>query len=81
MESTLTRSFKGYIFSLINTILWDILFSSLGYYFGAFLKANWKRIEEYEFEIMGCILIAGIIIGLFLRSKSLKKLARLSPAE
>lgn len=65
-------------FSLINTILWDIIFSSLGYFFGAFLKANWKRIEDYEFEIMACILVSGIIIGLFLRFLSLKRIRRKS---
>jgi membrane protein DedA with SNARE-associated domain len=63
-------------FSLINTILWDTLVSSLGYFFGAFLKANWKRIEDYEFEIMGCLLIAGVIIGLFLRFMSVKRITR-----
>jgi membrane protein DedA with SNARE-associated domain len=72
--SSITKR-KFFTFSLINTILWDILFSSIGYYFGAILKANWKRIEDYEFEIMGGIIIAGIIIGLFLRSKSLKSVA------
>jgi membrane protein DedA with SNARE-associated domain len=78
MSSVTKRKFLT--FSLINTILWDVLFSSVGYYFGAFLKANWKRIEDYEFEIMGCILIAGVIIGLFLRNRSLKRIAKLSPA-
>jgi len=76
MSSITKRKFLT--FSLINTILWDILFSSLGYYFGAFLKANWKRIEDYEFEIMGIILVAGVCLGLFLRSRSLKKVARIT---
>jgi membrane protein DedA with SNARE-associated domain len=74
MSSISKRTFL--IFSLINTILWDILFSSFGYFFGAFLKANWKRIEDYEFEIMGCILILGIIVGLILRYISLKKIPK-----
>jgi membrane protein DedA with SNARE-associated domain len=78
MSSITKRKFL--IFSLINTIIWDILFSSLGYYFGAFLKANWKRIEDYEFEIMGCIIIAGVILGLLLRSRSLKRIAKIAPA-
>jgi membrane protein DedA with SNARE-associated domain len=78
MSSITKRKFLT--FSLINAILWDILFSSFGYYFGAFLKANWKRIEDYEFEIMGCILIVGVIIGLLLRSRSLKKVAKITPA-
>jgi len=64
---------KFLTFSLINTILWDITVSSLGYFFGAFLKANLGKIEDYEFEIMGCLLIAGTIIGLSLRYISLKK--------
>jgi len=67
---------KFLIFSLINTVLWDILFSSAGYFFGAFLEANWKRIEYYEFEIMGCIIFVGIITGLFLRFESLKRVAK-----
>ena len=78
MSSITKRKFLS--FSLINTILWDILFSSFGYYFGAFLKANWKRVEDYEFEIMGSILIAGIVIGLFLRNRSLKRLAKITLA-
>lgn len=64
---------KFMVFSFINTLIWDILFSSVGYYFGAFLKANWKRIEDYEFEIMGSILIAGVITGLILRNRSLRR--------
>ena len=71
---------KFFIFSLINTIIWDILFSSLGYYFGAFLKANWKRIEDFEFEIMGSIIIAGVIVGFLLRYRTLKRIAKLIPA-
>ena len=69
---------KFLTFSLINTIIWDILFSSLGYFFGAFLKANWKRIEDYEFEIMAFILVSGIIIGLSLRFRSLNRFAKKS---
>jgi membrane protein DedA with SNARE-associated domain len=78
MSSITKRKFLT--FSLINTIFWDILFSSHGYFFGAFLKANWKRIEDYEFEIMGCILITGVTIGIFLRRRSLKRVARITPA-
>jgi membrane protein DedA with SNARE-associated domain len=74
MSSVSMRKFA--VFSFINTALWDILFSSLGYYFGAFLKANWKRIEDYELHIMVGILITGVIIGLFLRSRSLKRVAK-----
>lgn len=71
MSSIPTRKFA--IFSFINTVLWDGLFSSLGYYFGAFMKANWKRIEQDEFRIMAAILVVGILTGLFLRYRSLKK--------
>jgi membrane protein DedA with SNARE-associated domain len=74
MSSISKRKFLT--FSLINTILWDLLFSSAGYFFGAFLEANWKRIEYYEFEIMGCIVLFGIITGLFLRLRSLKRVAK-----
>ena len=73
--SSISRQ-KFLTFSLINTILWDILFSSAGYFFGAFLEANWKRIEYYEFEIMGCIILFGITAGLFLRFKSLQRIAK-----
>jgi membrane protein DedA with SNARE-associated domain len=61
-------------FSLLNTILWDILFSSFGYFFGAVLKASWKKIEEYEFIVMICIVIIGVITGLTLRHRSLRKI-------
>ena len=67
---------KFLTFSLINTILWDIFVSSFGYFFGAFLKANLRKIEDYEFEIMGCLLIAGAVTGLFLRYMSIKKITR-----
>jgi membrane protein DedA with SNARE-associated domain len=74
MSSVSKRKFLT--FAVINTILWDCLFSSLGYFFGAFLKANWKRIEHDEFKIMAIIVIAGVITGLFLRSRSIKKVAK-----
>ena len=71
MSSIPTRRF--FIFCFINTLVWDVLFSSLGYYFGAFMKANWKRIQQDEFKIMGIILLVGIITGLFLRYRSTKR--------
>jgi membrane protein DedA with SNARE-associated domain len=74
MSSISTRKF--FIFSIINTFIWDIMFSSIGYFFGAFLKANWKRIEHYEFEIMGALLLTGILTGIFLRYNSVKKITR-----
>jgi membrane protein DedA with SNARE-associated domain len=73
--SSISRQ-KFMIFSLINTIVWDICVSSAGYFFGAFLKANMQRIEDYEFEIMGCIIIAGVIIGLTLRRMSIKRVTK-----
>jgi membrane protein DedA with SNARE-associated domain len=74
MSSVSRQKFQT--FSLINTILWDIIVSSFGYFFGAFLKANLRKIEDYEFEIMGCLLIAGAITGLFLRYMSIKRITR-----
>jgi membrane protein DedA with SNARE-associated domain len=76
MSSIKTRTFT--IFSLINTILWDILYSSLGYFFGVFLKANWKEIEHYEFESFLGIVVAGVIIGLLVRYYSIKRVTRRS---
>jgi membrane protein DedA with SNARE-associated domain len=73
MSSIPTRKF--FIFSFMNTLVWDGLFSSLGYYFGAFMKANWKRIEHDEFKIMGAMLVMGVLTGLFLRYRSMKKVA------
>lgn len=72
MSSISKRKFL--FFSLLNTILWDILFSSLGYFFGAILKAGWKKIEEYEFVVMICIIVIGVITGLTLKHRSLKKI-------
>ncbi len=74
MSSISKRKFL--LFCILNTVIWDCLFSSLGYFFGAFLKANWKRIEHYEFEIMAGLIIAGIITGLILRHNSLKRLQK-----
>jgi membrane protein DedA with SNARE-associated domain len=76
MSSIKTRKFA--ILILINTVLWDILYSSLGYFFGVFLKANWKEIEHYEFESFIGIAVIGIIIGLLLRHFSFKRVARRS---
>jgi membrane protein DedA with SNARE-associated domain len=74
MSSIKTRMFA--IFSLVDTILWDILYSSLGYSFGVFLKANWKEIEKYEFETFIGIVILGIIIGPLLRNYSIRRVER-----
>lgn len=76
MSSIKTRTFT--IFSLINTILWDFLYSSLGYFFGVILKANLKEIEKYEFEILVGIVIAGVIIGPLLRNYSIRRVERKS---
>jgi membrane protein DedA with SNARE-associated domain len=76
MSPIKTRTFA--ILILINTLLWDILYSSLGYYFGVFLKANWKEIEHYEFETFLGIVVAGIITGLLLRYYSIKRVTRRS---
>jgi membrane protein DedA with SNARE-associated domain len=67
---------KFLFFSLLNTVIWDILFSSVGYFFGAFLKANWKKIEEYEVEIMVCMVLVGIITGLYLKNRSQKRISK-----
>lgn len=74
MSSISTRKFMK--FSLLNTIIWDIFFSSIGYFFGAFLKANWVKVERYEFEIMFGIIISGVMIGLTLRYFSVRRVTR-----
>ena len=74
MSSITTRKF--FIFSVINTIIWDCLFSSMGYFFGAFLKANLKRIEHYEVEIMAGIIITGLITGILLRRRAIRNVER-----
>jgi hypothetical protein len=48
---------------LKKIFLWDILYSSLGYFFGVILKANLKEIEKCEFEILAGLVIAGFITG------------------
>ena len=63
---------KFLFFSFVNTVIWDILFSSLGYFFGAFLKANWNKIEHYEFETMVCIVVIGVMTGLIINFRSQK---------
>jgi membrane protein DedA with SNARE-associated domain len=73
MSSIPTRKFL--LYSAVNTLIWDCLMSSLGFFFGAFLKANWKEIEHYEFEIMAGMLIIGAIMGLYLRSRAIRKVA------
>jgi membrane protein DedA with SNARE-associated domain len=78
MSSIKTRTFT--ILSFVNTFLWDILYSSLGYFFGVILKANLKEIEKYEFEIFAGLVIAGFIIGPLLRNYSIKRVERSSMA-
>ncbi len=73
--SSISRK-KFLFFSLLNTIIWDIIFSSIGYFFGAFLKSNWKEIEHYEIEIMCCIVVAGVITGLLFRRRSQKRISQ-----
>lgn len=73
MSSIRKRTF--FIYSLVNTFIWDVMFSSIGYFFGSFLKANLRRVEHYEFEIMGLIIISGIILGLYIRLKSVKRIS------
>jgi membrane protein DedA with SNARE-associated domain len=75
--STISKK-KFLTFSLTNTLIWDIATSSLGYFFGAFLKANLRKIEDYEFEIMACLLVTGVITGLCLRYLSVKNITRQS---
>jgi membrane protein DedA with SNARE-associated domain len=70
------RKKKFFFFSLLNTVIWDILFSSLGYFFGAFLAANLKRIEDYEIETMACIVIIGIITGLILAFRTRRRISK-----
>jgi membrane protein DedA with SNARE-associated domain len=70
--SSISRS-RFLFFSLLNILIWDILFSSAGYYFGAFMKANLRKIESYELEIIAGIIISGIITGLFLKNRSVKR--------
>jgi membrane protein DedA with SNARE-associated domain len=74
MSSIKTRTFA--ILSLVNTIIWDILYSSLGYFFGVFLKANWKEIEKYEFETLIGLVVAGFIIGPLLRKYSIRRVEK-----
>jgi membrane protein DedA with SNARE-associated domain len=66
---------KFFFFGIINTLIWDVLFSSVGYFFGAFLKANWRKIEDFEFEIMGVLLLAGILIDLNMRRRANRRIA------
>ncbi len=73
--SSITKK-RFLFFSLLNTIIWDIMFSSLGYFFGAFLKANWKRIEHYEIEIMVSMVFVGVITGLYLMRRSKRMISR-----
>jgi membrane protein DedA with SNARE-associated domain len=74
MSSVRIRKFL--YFSLINAVIWDILYSSVGYFFGAILKANWKRIEDYEFEIMFSIAVIGIMTGLIIKFRSRKGISK-----
>jgi membrane protein DedA with SNARE-associated domain len=49
--------------SIVSICLWVSLYVFLGYYFGAFLEANFERLKEHELGII--LLLIVIVSGIF----------------
>ncbi len=58
---------KFFIFSQIGTFLWASLLCCAGYFFGAIVEANFKKIEHYEVEILVGLIITGLAVSLLIR--------------
>ncbi len=58
---------KFFIFSQLGTFIWASLLCCAGYFFGAIIEANFKKIEHYEVEILIALISTGLIIGLLIR--------------
>lgn len=75
-----TYSFVRFAFlSFIGTILWVVCYCALGYYFGAYIKANFATIREYEFVILGAIVMVSMIVFYLIRKRNLSKLNEEKP--
>jgi membrane protein DedA with SNARE-associated domain len=58
---------KFFIFSQIGTFLWASMLCCAGYFFGAIIEANFKKIEHYEVEILIGLIVTGLTVGLLIR--------------
>lgn len=67
------------ILSFVGTALWVVCYAAVGYYFGAFIEANFSTIRHYEFLIMGLLIILSLIIFYRIRKRNLKKLHNSDP--
>lgn len=61
------------ILSFIGTSLWVACYAAVGYYFGAFIEANFSTIRHYEFLIMGLLIILSLIIFYRVRKRNVKQ--------
>lgn len=52
------------LFSAISTLIWTILFTHLGFYFGEFMKENFSTIEKNAKFIILTMVILGTCLGL-----------------
>ena len=70
-----TYSFlRFFLLSFIGTALWVSCYSALGYYFGAFMKANFSAVKKYEFVILGTIVVVSTIAFCLIRKRNLANL-------
>ena len=62
------------ILSFIGTALWVTCYAALGYYFGAFLEANFERIKHFELPIIIGLAIVSLLIFYLVRKRNNKQL-------
>jgi membrane protein DedA with SNARE-associated domain len=58
---------KFFVFSQISTFIWASILCCAGYFFGAIIEANFKKVEQYEVEILIGLIVAGLLTGLLIR--------------
>lgn len=62
------------ILSSVGTALWVTCYAALGYYFGAFLEANFARLKHFEFTIIIGLVIVSLIIFYVVRKRNNRQL-------
>lgn len=64
---------KFLVYSFAGTAIWAAIMTTAGYLFGGILEVTFKRLENYEIEIMGSILLTGLIAVLIIKYNNKKK--------
>ena len=71
------RSRKFIVFSVFNTTVWVLIFTSAGYLFGSILESRMEMIRDYQLKFVIILVTTGLISGFVLRRYMQKKLKKL----